>query len=279
MDYMAYSHMFMANETANDNVEYTFPKFEFDWLKFLKSSAWLALVGVSIFFTTLTHAQTASSTSTRYVTTNGSCLRVRQSPNLHSRVVDCLPNRTQIRTTETVNGFARLGPNRFVSTQWIGNAPNNRSVRSGGTGGRNILGFGSRGPAVSEVQRALGVQPTGYYGHTTTRAVREFQARNGLRVDGVVGPQTRRALFGNRNYSSTNRNYSSTNYSGTGGRAILGFGSRGPAVSEVQRALGVQSTGYYGHTTTRAVREFQARNGLRADGIVGPQTRRALFGR
>jgi peptidoglycan hydrolase-like protein with peptidoglycan-binding domain len=273
MDYMAYSHMFMANETTNDNVEYTFPKFEFDWLTFLKSSAWLALAGVSIFFSTLTHAQTASSTSTRYVTTNGSCLRVRQDANLHSRVVDCLPNRTQIRTTETVNGFARLGPNRFVSAQWIGNAPNNRPVRSGGsTGGRDILGFGSRGPAVSEVQRALGVQPTGYFGPTTTRVVREFQARNGLRVDGVVGPQTRRALFGNRNDSSTN-------YGSTGGRDILGFGSRGAAVSEVQRALGVQPTGYFGPTTTSAVREFQARNGLRADGIVGPQTRRALFGR
>ena len=268
MDYMAYSHMFMANETANDNVEYTLPTFDFDWLKFLKSSAWLALVGVSIFFSTLTHAQTSSPTSTRYVTTNGSCLRVRQNPNLHARVVDCLPNRTQIRTTETVNGFARLSPNRFVSAQWIGNAPNNRPVRTGGgTGGRHILGFGSRGPAVSEVQRALGVQPTGYFGPTTNRVVREFQARNGLRVDGIVGPQTRAVLFG-RNQQG-----------GTGGRHILGFGSRGPAVSEVQRALGVQPTGYFGPTTTRVVREFQARNGLRVDGIVGPQTRAVLFGR
>ncbi|MFM5899017.1 MAG: peptidoglycan-binding domain-containing protein [Dolichospermum sp.] len=34
----------------------------------------------------------------------------------------------------------------------------------------------------------------GVYGSRTINAVRHFQRRNGLRVDGVVGYQTRRAL-------------------------------------------------------------------------------------
>ncbi|WP_414528991.1 peptidoglycan-binding domain-containing protein [Nodularia chucula] len=292
---MAYSHMFMANEADSGNVEDDIPLLELDWkklfggsaiatgntknlsqpkfhwLNFLKSSAWLALAGMSIFFATLTHAQTANvSTSTSYVTTNGSCLRVREDANLNSRTVDCLPNRTQIRTTEIVNGFARLSPNRFVSARWIGSTPNNRPVNNvGSTGGRVLLRFGSRGQAVSDVQRALGVQPTGYYGETTTRVVRQFQSRNNLRVDGIVGPQTYNAIFRNNNYTGSN----------TGGQILLRFGSRGQAVSDVQRALGVQPTGYYGETTTRVVREFQARNNLRVDGIVGRQTYNAIFRR
>ncbi|HYW22020.1 MAG TPA: peptidoglycan-binding protein [Nodularia sp. (in: cyanobacteria)] len=291
MDYMAYSHMFMANEEANENIEYNVPNFQFEWKKlfrpaaiviakadnfskskfrwinFLKSSAWLALAGVSVFFATVTHAQT-SAMSTTYVTTNGSCLRVRADANLNSRIVDCIPNQTQITTTEIINGFARLSPNRFVSARWLGRTTNNRpvtTITSGGVGGPVYLSLGSRSSAVSEVQRALGVEPTGYYGSTTTRVVRKFQARNNLRVDGIVGPQTRNAIFRNGNQG------------GVGGPVTLSLGARGSAVSEVQRALGVEPTGYYGSTTTRVVRKFQARNNLRVDGIVGLQTRNAIF--
>ena len=56
------------------------------------------------------------------------------------------------------------------------------------------LRAGSRGSAVSALQRALGISQTGYYDAATTRAVRRFQARRGLSVDGIAGPQTLRAL-------------------------------------------------------------------------------------
>ncbi|MEW6723926.1 MAG: spore cortex-lytic enzyme [Bacillota bacterium] len=62
------------------------------------------------------------------------------------------------------------------------------------------LYWGSRGADVRTVQWKL--QSWGYYrgpidgiyGAQTYRAVRYFQAKNGLRVDGIVGPQTRAAL-------------------------------------------------------------------------------------
>jgi len=57
-----------------------------------------------------------------------------------------------------------------------------------------LLRFGSRGPAVAEVQRALGIDADGIFGPRTRAAVRSFQQRHDLLVDGVVGPQTRAAL-------------------------------------------------------------------------------------
>jgi len=59
----------------------------------------------------------------------------------------------------------------------------------------------ARGPDVEAVQRRLetrGFSPgpvDGLYGRTTEAAVREFQASQGLKVDGIVGPRTWSALF------------------------------------------------------------------------------------
>jgi peptidoglycan hydrolase-like protein with peptidoglycan-binding domain len=140
-------------------------------------------------------------------------------------------------------------------------AESERSTRDG------LLRVGSRGAAVTAVQRALGIRADGVFGKQTRRAVRAFQARHKLEVDGIVGPQTLSALSSAKAASS--------------GRAardgLLRFRSRGPAVAAVQRALGIRADGIFGPQTRRAVRAFQARHKLEVDGIVGPQTRAALF--
>jgi peptidoglycan hydrolase-like protein with peptidoglycan-binding domain len=58
-----------------------------------------------------------------------------------------------------------------------------------------LLTVGTVSSSVAAVQRALGVTPaSGRFGPITLGAVRAFQRRKGLTVDGIVGPQTLAAL-------------------------------------------------------------------------------------
>ena len=137
-----------------------------------------------------------------------------------------------------------------------------------------LLSVGSRGEAVSRLQQELKNQGyytypkvTGYYGPITRDAVIRFQKARGLVLDGIAGNATQSAL-----YSSS-----------SGG--VLKFGMRGQAVSRLQTALKQQGffyanvTGYYGKITENSVIAFQKANGLRIDGIAGPQTQNAFIQR
>ncbi|MDC7785841.1 peptidoglycan-binding protein [Rhodoplanes sp. TEM] len=53
-----------------------------------------------------------------------------------------------------------------------------------------LLRTGSRGETVRRLQQALGVAADGAFGAGTEKAVRAFQERNGLDVDGMAGPAT-----------------------------------------------------------------------------------------
>lgn len=103
------------------------------------------------------------------------------------------------------------------------------------------------------------------------RAVRGFQQARGLRVDGVVGPETYRCLdeahwrFGDRVLTYTVN------------RPIVGDDV---AVLQ-QRLLELgfdpgRCDGIFGPATNAALREFQRNVGLTADGTLGPGTLRAL---
>jgi peptidoglycan hydrolase-like protein with peptidoglycan-binding domain len=59
---------------------------------------------------------------------------------------------------------------------------------------RPTLKRGDRGPMVELLQVRLGIEPDKIFGPRTEAAVRAFQDRHGLEIDGRVGPLTRRAL-------------------------------------------------------------------------------------
>ena len=56
---------------------------------------------------------------------------------------------------------------------------------------------GSKGPLVAEVQEKLGIAPAdGIFGPGTERHVKNWQTKNGLTADGIVGPKTLGKLLG-----------------------------------------------------------------------------------
>jgi len=138
----------------------------------------------------------------------------------------------------------------------------------------NFLSYGEKSDVVLACQERLKelgyltTTPDGAYGEDTVVAVKQFQARNDQVVDGYLGPSTRIAL-------------NSPDARANG----LMLGERGDAVTKVQQLLNKHGylvsgnvTGYYGEATENAVRNFQSRNGLTSDGLVGVQTMAKLTG-
>jgi putative chitinase len=59
-----------------------------------------------------------------------------------------------------------------------------------------LLKLGSTGDDVVKLQQKLGVDPIGKFGPKTETAVKEWQAKNGLTADGVVGDSTWKKMMG-----------------------------------------------------------------------------------
>jgi len=128
---------------------------------------------------------------------------------------------------------------------------------------------GSHGVRVKVLQRDLGLSPAdGIFGKGTYKAVRRFQRRHGLTVDGIVGTVTWRLVHQGGKARAASR---------AGGTARGGgSSSRGGSVRLLQRKLGIAADGVFGPGTASAVKTFQRAHGLTADGVVGPGTWSAL---
>lgn len=124
---------------------------------------------------------------------------------------------------------------------------------------------GHTGPNVYTVQHLLTARgyPTtvdGIFGSGTETRVKQFQAAKGITASGVVDARTWPVLV-----------------------VTVRRGNTGHAVRGVQRQLnkyGYKLTvgGVFGEATDATVRDFQRKNGLYVDGIVGQNTWRTLTG-
>ena len=115
----------------------------------------------------------------------------------------------------------------------------------------------------------------GKYGNTCEASVKQLQKDYALSIDGIVGPDTRKALKG-QIAKATNpyRKPTQNIYLGDWGDGI-----RWVQYELKRRGYNIGSTGIdgkYGTSTKAAVERFQRASGLSVDGIVGPKTREAL---
>lgn len=137
---------------------------------------------------------------------------------------------------------------------------------------------GNRGKEVIDIQSrltALGFKlgkegVDGVFGPATEKAVKEFQKKRKIFVDGIVGEETWRELVDANFILGERLLYLKVPF------------FRGDDVVQIQKWLNVlgfnvgEIDGVFGINTEKAVRSFQKGTGLHSDGIVGPTTIKAL---
>ncbi|WP_197468190.1 peptidoglycan-binding domain-containing protein, partial [Fictibacillus phosphorivorans] len=149
---------------------------------------------------------------------------------------------------------------------------------------QDLLKYGSRGEAVKQLQQKLNatglftLTVDGIFGKKTEYAVRDFQQRKGLSVDGIAGPQTFAKLApAQQKPVQGKKKPSSKAIVSYPGHLIKKGSNDKENIKRIQRAVGVEADGIFGSKTEAAVKAYQKRKKLKQDGIVGPATWEKLF--
>ena len=151
-----------------------------------------------------------------------------------------------------------------------------------GYGNGMLLRRGDRGALVASVRARLASQTylppdlatpdaEQEFDDTVDAAVRAFQQRRGLIVDGIVGPATLRSLNDSR-WQLGDRTLAYSLSSPMTGDDVLALQQR---LAELGYDTG-QTDGIFGPGTDRCVREFQRDRALIEDGVFGPETIKEL---
>ena len=152
----------------------------------------------------------------------------------------------------------------------------------------DTLKKGDKGSEVKKLQQRL--KELGYYnysidssyGDRTVEAVKAFQKKNSLSVDGICGTATLRKLNSTSAVKAGNTEQKEETKEEAKDDGTLKKGSKGDAVKQVQqrlKELGFYSSscdGDYGDRTVTAVKAFQKKNGLTQDGQVSEATLKKL---
>ena len=174
-----------------------------------------------------------------------------------------------------------------------------------------IMRPGDDNSDVKKLQQALDIlgyydgKIDGDYGSGTTAAVKAYQKAKGLTADGYAGERTVKSIFGScsskslttqaapgsSKSASSSSSKATSKYPTVDSIAKIGSapatsrkGDSGTKVVKLQQAL--ECLGYYdgaidgnyGNGTYNAVKRFQQKRGMKADGIAGSSTIRLLFG-
>jgi hypothetical protein len=148
--------------------------------------------------------------------------------------------------------------------------------------GPQVLQMGAKGAAVQDLQILLNqhgahLNVDADFGPATRDAVILYQHAHGLVTDGLAGPATMGSLHATPPTVVVPQPAPPVSPIPFPGMNIH-RGAKGGVVATIQRIVGVVADGDFGPNTEQAVRNWQARNGLAADGVVGPITWHRMFG-
>ena len=162
---------------------------------------------------------------------------------------------------------------------------------------------GDQGDEVARLQQALidlgylSGTADGKFGNKTENALRTFQRKNGLAVDGLAGDKTRELLYAKQAAKvgtsvtpaptptatpTSEKTGTATGNLFNGNYTAMRVGSKGDRVTILQQALirlkllSGKADGKYGSKTKKAVIAFQKQQKLSADGVAGKKTLLAL---
>lgn len=159
-----------------------------------------------------------------------------------------------------------------------------------------VIQYGDKDDYVLKLQKELyargymETEPTGYFGVETQKAVSRYQERHGLESDGKAGPVTQQKIYGkwyepipsSREVKETKSDQKAS--ASKNSADSIRLGDEGSTVTQIQKRLKElgyytyrKTTSYYGEITEAAVLDFQAQNGLTADGVYGKRTKKLLF--
>lgn len=240
---------------------------------------------------------------------------LRKSADKTSKALQTLPKGEEVDILKTSGSWYKVKYGKFTGylmKKYVTASTTSASKIEALGSAPGIMRPGDSNTDVKKLQEALKIlgyysgSIDGKYGSGTTKAVKEYQKDEGLTADGYAGEKTVTSIFGScsskslstqaapgsASTSSSSSKPAASKYNTVESMAEIGSapgkcqqGDRGSSVVKVQQAL--ELLGYYdgpidgdfGKGTTAAVKAFQKKRGMKADGIVGSATIRVLFGK
>ncbi len=238
-----------------------------------------------------------------YQTVTTAKVNLRASASTSAKKLDVIPNGDEITVHRLSGEWANVtysGTTGWVMKEYIRAA----TIVSGSTGNTGssgddilsgngnttyqLLQKGSDGDHVAALQEALielgflSSKADGIYGSGTANAVMAFQKKNDLPVTGYADVNMQALIFNGKPLNSKGTKTEVKTLSALPGQTVRS-GDKGALVRSIQSMLqdkgySVSVTGTYDSKTVTAVKAFQKKNGLTADGLCGENTQKLLFG-
>ena len=241
---------------------------------------------------------------------------LRESSSQNSKALQTIPEGEEVTITRTSGSWYRVrysGQSGYLMKKYVDKASSSssaaKSIAALGSA-PGIMRVGDSNNDVLKLQTALDIlgyydgKLDGKYGDGTKEAVANYQKDEGLTADGYAGERTVKSIFGScssrslttqpepgSKKSSSSSSSAKSKYKTVDSISEIGsapgkteLGDSGTNVVKLQQAL--ECLGYYdgaidgdfGEGTEAAVKRFQSKRGMKADGIAGSSTIRVLFG-